>query len=523
MKVLVVTGTLAKTLVEEHLRRSRVKAEVLSLPIPVAALLTPGYAVRKLAERSWEGFDVMLLPGMMKGDTAQVWKDTGIPAYKGPKHAADLPLVLNRLESLSLSTVRPACELVREAVAKKAAEEMASLRKESRRLAERKRSLTVGRGKRRVSVCRGCIPLLVAEIVNASSLSPEDIARWARYYVECGADIVDIGMEAGGGRREEARRAVKAAAKVVAKPVSIDSNDVDELKAGVEAGATMILSLSQENMKEASQFAGGLPVVVTPADETGQVSFRYEERVRRLEVNVQKARALGFKQIVADPVLGLHPPFTLMDSLLGYVEFGRRNPDVPSFFGVGNVTELVDADSGGLNFLLTLLGWELGVSFLFTTEASDKTWGAVEEISTAIEMAALAQRRKSPPKDLGVSLLRLKEKRRREEPFSVEEEQDTVSLSVPPEAGLTYDPKGCFKLRIDRERGEIVALHFPKGAAKPDVSIRGKEPWQVYRAAVKAGLISLLDHAAYLGCELQKAKTALKTGRSYLQDREAFE
>jgi dihydropteroate synthase-like protein len=523
LKVLVVTGTLAKTSVEEYVRRSKVEAEVLSLPMQVAALLSPRYVARKLAEKNWEGFDIILLPGMMEGDTAPVWKATGIPTYKGPKHAADLPLILDSLGKLPLSTSQPACELAQEAVAKKAAEELASLRMETRRLARREGSVTVGVGRGKVGTYLGGPPLLVAEIVNASALPKEAVARWARYYVESGADIVDVGMEAGGGRVEEARRAVKAAVKAVAKPVSIDSNDIDELRAGVEAGATMVLSLNETNMGEATSFARDLPVVVTPADERGRVAPHYGERIRRLEANLRKAKALGFKKVVADPILGLHPPFSFLDSLLAYVEFGRRNPGVPSFFGAGNVTELVDADSGGLNFLLALLGWELGVSFMFTTQASDKTWGAVQELSTALRMVALARRRGSPPKDLGLSLLRLKEKRRREEPLNHQEEQGAAMLRVPSEAKVARDPQGCFKLRVDRTRGELVALHFQPGATKPDTSIRGREPWQIYRAAVKAGLLSLLDHAAYLGCELQKAKIALKTGRSYLQDGEIFE
>ncbi|RLI15050.1 MAG: hypothetical protein DRO43_02425, partial [Candidatus Hecatellales archaeon] len=35
-------------------------------------------------------------------------------------------------------------------------------------------------------------------------------------------------------------------------------------------------------------------------------------------------------------------------------------------------------------------------------------------------------------------------------------------------------------------------------------------------------LVSLLDHAAYLGFELGKALVALKTGRSYVQDEDVF-
>jgi dihydropteroate synthase len=36
------------------------------------------------------------------------------------------------------------------------------------------------------------------------------------------------------------------------------------------------------------------------------------------------------------------------------------------------------------------------------------------------------------------------------------------------------------------------------------------------------GLVSRLDHAAYLGSELAKAEIALKTGKEYIQDRGLF-
>jgi dihydropteroate synthase len=36
------------------------------------------------------------------------------------------------------------------------------------------------------------------------------------------------------------------------------------------------------------------------------------------------------------------------------------------------------------------------------------------------------------------------------------------------------------------------------------------------------GLVSTLDHAAYLGSELAKAEVALRTGKEYIQDSSLF-
>ena len=143
-----------------------------------------------------------------------------------------------------------------------------------------------------------------------------------------------------------------------------------------------------------------MPAVVIPGP--GQTS---------LEENVEAAKSFGIL-VIADPVLS--PPLQgLAASIKGYIDFRRSNPNLPLFFGVGNVTELLDADSQGSNALLAALGSELEASILFTPEYSPKARGSVGELRTASEMMMLARHRHSPPKDLGIDLLVLKEKRHR--------------------------------------------------------------------------------------------------------------
>jgi tetrahydromethanopterin S-methyltransferase subunit A len=52
-----------------------------------------------------------------------------------------------------------------------------------------------------------------------------------------------------------------------------------------------------------------------------------------------------------------------------------------------------------------------------------------------------------------------------------------------------------------------------------DVTIEGASPSAVYSAAIEKGLVSRLDHAAYLGRELARAERSLETGERYVQDR----
>ena len=520
MRVLVVTGKLAKPIVEKHVKQSRVEAEVLELPIQVAAFITPKFAAKKIMETiPPKKFDLILLPGMAPGDTVEASKLLDVPVFKGPKHAADLTVVLDNLEKIVLSTQKPACELIQNLLKEKALEELKKLGEESLTLEKKGLGLTIGFGERKAWTYHGFLPLVVAEIVDAPTLPREEVKTIAKHYAESGADIIDVGVQTGGGNLEDVKKTVKTVLGVVKKPVSIDTNNVEEMVAAVEAGAGLILSLNSQNMVEASKnpLLTKTPVVVTPADEEGKIPENYLERVSRLEENLLKARKLGFKTVIADPILNVQRFF---DSLLGYFEFRRRNPETYVLFGVGNVTELVDADSIGVNFLLALLAWELNVNLIFTTEASPKTRGAVKELVEALKMVALAKKRGTPPKDLGISLLTLKEKRRRDVDFSEAEKNIKVFHGL--EEKYTYDPLGYFKVKVNRKTGEIYVFHYRFGVEKPDFAVKGLNPKEIYMRILKEKLVSSLEHSAYLGCELQKAKIAVQTGRSYVQDEEVF-
>ncbi len=91
------------------------------------------------------------------------------------------------------------------------------------------------------------------------------------------------------------------------------------------------------------------------------------------------------------------------------------------------------------------------------------------------------------------------------------------------ETGYQADPKGCFKILLDRENRQIAVFHYSIGQLEPDALIKGDNPAEINAALIQNGLISSLDHAAYLGAELEKAKQALVTGKSYVQDQPLFQ
>lgn len=108
---------------------------------------------------------------------------------------------------------------------------------------------------------------------------------------------------------------------------------------------------------------------------------------------------------------------------------------------------------------------------------------------------------------------------------------------------IALDPSGYFLIKVDAAAGELVAEHYGNGiderglATDPDtgdvISCRSsgpRSPLATYRgrSAKELGIalteaegphpLSRLDHALYLGRELQKAEFCLANGLPYVQD-----
>lgn len=82
---------------------------------------------------------------------------------------------------------------------------------------------------------------------------------------------------------------------------------------------------------------------------------------------------------------------------------------------------------------------------------------------------------------------------------------------------MTSDPAGYFVIYIDRAR-TLISLEHYTNTGLLDCLIEGRKAAELYSPAIEKGLISRLDHAAYLGRELALAEEALKSGEPYVQD-----
>lgn len=83
---------------------------------------------------------------------------------------------------------------------------------------------------------------------------------------------------------------------------------------------------------------------------------------------------------------------------------------------------------------------------------------------------------------------------------------------------MVSDPAGYFVVYPDARRGMLSLEHYDNDGVL-DAMIEGKTTAELYTAAIDRGLVSRLDHAAYLGRELAGAERALRTGEPYIQDR----
>jgi len=116
-----------------------------------------------------------------------------------------------------------------------------------------------------------------------------------------------------------------------------------------------------------------------------------------------------------------------------------------------------------------------------------------------------------------------KDKRNREEPYAKELEQKTRVLVGSKVRIAELDENGSFRIFVDRQDQNIIAEHFTLAdQVAPSLIVKGKTAEQVYGQIVRSGLVSKLNHAAYLGNELGKAEIALRTGKEYIQDKKMF-
>ncbi|MFN0313918.1 MAG: DUF6513 domain-containing protein [Burkholderiales bacterium] len=337
-----------------------------------------------------------------------------------------------------------------------------------------------GEAARAVDLSRYDIQIF-AEIVDAPHLSVEAILGRARAYAAHGANVIDLGClpQTPFPHLEEA----VAALRQEGLKSSVDSMDTNELLRGGRASCDYLLSLKRETLWIAHEVSA-TPVLI-PSEQGDMVSL----------LEAMDTLAKDGRDFIADAILDpIHFGFT--ESLLRYRELRNARPDAQIMMGTGNLTELTDADTLGMQALLIGIMSELHITHMLTTQVSKHASGVVKEAGAARRMMYAAREADSLPRRFGGALLALRDT----SPFP-------YSASEIAEAAASIkDPS--FRIQVSEE-----GLHI----YNRDGVRLANDPFALYP---KLGVDSDASHAFYLGVELARAQIAWQLGKRYVQDRE---
>lgn len=320
---------------------------------------------------------------------------------------------------------------------------------------------------------------IFAEIVDAPRLDVEAIVARAAALRADGADVIDLGglPDTPFPHLEDSVLALKAAGH----RVSVDSVQPEELLRGGRAGADYLLSLTLDTAWIADEVAA-TPVLIprSPQDEAS------------LWALVEQMQSRG-KPFLADAILD-PIPFGLLASLVRYQRLRERFADAPIMFGVGNLTELTEADTSGINAILFGIAAELRVAAVLTTQVSPHARRAVREADWARRIMHAAQRHQVLPKGLSDQLMTVHAKR----PFP-----DTPAEIAAVAAGVR-DPN--FRIQVAAD-----GLHVYNRDGLRTVT----DPFELWP---QLGLENDAAHAYYMGVEAARAQIAWQLGKRYVQD-----
>lgn len=320
---------------------------------------------------------------------------------------------------------------------------------------------------------------IFAEIVDAPQLDLKQILARAVAYRADGADVIDLGCmpDLPFHHLADAVRMLKAEGFLV----SIDSLRDEDLILGGQAGADYLLSLTEHTLWIADE-VDAIPILI-PATHGDLNSLCNAWEVMRLK---------GHSALL-DPILDpIHFGFT--DSVVRYRELRKRLPDAAIMMGIGNLTELTEADTNGIHALLFGIVSELRIGAVLTTQVSPHCRSAVREADLARRVMHRARADQAVPKLFSSGLTALHE--RKPFPYKLNEIQ-AVALQV---------KDANFRIQVSTEGVHIYNRDLFESAADP------------HDLFPKLAVETDGSHAFYLGVELARAQIAHQLGKRYAQD-----
>ena len=318
-----------------------------------------------------------------------------------------------------------------------------------------------------------------AEINHVPRLTREQVLEQATYYRDSGADVIDLGLSLG-RRWLDDGPAIIAELKERGFALSIDTLDPEEILMADEAGVDYVLSLNGAN-RDLAERIRATPILIpdTPDD------------LDSLDATIAHLESLGRPYLV-DPII--EPiPMGFAASLGRYLDVRRRHPEAEMLMGIGNLTELTEADSTGVTAILIGFCQELGIRNVLTTEVIDWARGAVREAVLAGQLMHFAQEQGTPPKHVDGSLLTIKDED--VQAYSEAELREIHAQVTDPNYRIFADSEWIYVFNAER---------FVKGTD--------------FNAIFDQLEVDEATHAFYLGKELMKATIARALNKNYRQE-----
>jgi dihydropteroate synthase-like protein len=324
---------------------------------------------------------------------------------------------------------------------------------------------------------------IIAEINHAPTLEQHEILRRAVALRAEGADVIDIGCDPGNtwlGVADIIRELVDTDVRV-----SVDSLNPKEIEAAARAGAELVFSVNSSNREAAPDW--GCEVVAIPDTPSDLGSL--DETIEFLTQHNVRLRI--------DPII--EPiGFGFADSLGRYLEVRRRYPDAEMMMGIGNLTELTDADSAAINVLLLGICQELGIHSILTTQVINWARTSVRECDLARRLVYHAVEHRTLPKHLDPRLVLLRD----------------AELTRPTPAEIDRLAE-----QVKDHNYRIFAVGDVIHAVSAGLHLSETDPFLLFERLLRAAPKPIdSGHAFYLGYEMCKALTALTLGKNYEQD-----
>ncbi|MEM8734735.1 MAG: DUF6513 domain-containing protein, partial [Planctomycetota bacterium] len=237
---------------------------------------------------------------------------------------------------------------------------------------------------------------IIAEINHADRLPIPELLQTAEQLREQGADRIDLGCTPGSIWSGVGEAVTQL--RVAGLRVSIDSFETKEVTDAHEAGADLWLSVNSGNC----HFAGELqmPCVVIPDRPSDLESFQ-----QTIEYLAQQRVEMRLDPILEPIGCGFAA------SLERYAWCRRQFPDAAMMMGIGNITELTDVDSAGVNVILLGICQELGIQSVLTTQVINWARSSVRECDYARKLVHFACENSIPPKHLDSNLVMLRDEK----------------------------------------------------------------------------------------------------------------